>query len=328
VERFDVTSLGSVRDMEKYKAIVLDDQETWRDVLVKTLRRRDFDVVGYGEAESLLTEVFDVIQPPDDQPDLVVVDLKLESEKMQGIDLVKLLMSRDLACVIVAITGDIESEFAEEAMKLGAAVVGKRADNFLTDNFLATIQKMERLAEIGRKRRLYRMSAGTTPHENDPSRLHRPVFLSYSNRDTRIANGLRNNLEMQGIDVWYAPTKLLPGDPWTRCIDEAIDHASVFVALNTNSSVLSPECIAEFMRFHRRLERNLVPRPLIVPVRYELSTSGKASEALQIFDSYQYVDLSVNYVDRMNELIMLIKGFLARGSGMSSAPSTDPGRVA
>src|SRR5260370_16443484 len=141
------------RCMDKYKAIVLDDQEHWREVLVRTLSRRDFHAVGYSEAERLLSEVFDVIRLPDEQPDLVVVDLKLRSGKMQGIDLIDLLMSRELAFVIVAITGDLTGDVAEQAMKLGAAVVGKGPDNFLADNFLMTIQKMERLAEIGRKRR-------------------------------------------------------------------------------------------------------------------------------------------------------------------------------
>ena len=313
--------------MEKYKAIVLDDQDTWREVLVRTLSRRDFQAVGYDEAEKLLSEVFDVIRRPDEQPDLVVVDLKLKPDKMNGIDLINRLMSRDLACVIVAITGDLNGEQAEQAMKLGAAIVGKGPNNLLADNFLVTIQKMERLAEIGRKRRLYRLRSETAPRQMDSRRLRRPVFLSYSSHDARIANGLRNNLEMQGIDVWYAPTTVNPGDVWARSIDAAIDQSSVFVALNTDQSLISPECIAEFMRFHRRLERNLEPRALVVPVRYGLSVEGKKSEILRLFDKYQYVDLSANYVDQLNSLIGRIKGFLEPG-GKSVASSAQSGRVA
>jgi ActR/RegA family two-component response regulator len=313
--------------MQKHKAIVVDDDEQVRNLLVRTLSRRDFETVGYGEAERLLAEVFDVIQPPEEQPDLVVVDLMLGPGKMQGMDLISLLMSRNLTCVIVAITIDLKSELAEEAMKLGAAVVGKHPENFLVDNFLVTIPKMERLAEIGRKRRLYRLSAERL--EMDSSRLHRPVFLSYSTLDTRIANGLRNNLEMQGIDVWYAPTTLSAGDRWARCIDEAIDKASVFVALNTDSSLMSSECVAEFMRLRRRIERNLEPLPLIVPVRYRLSANRRVGEVLRIFDNYQYVDLSSNYVDELNVLIGRIKSFLAAGHGNSPAtPSAQSGMVA
>jgi ActR/RegA family two-component response regulator len=313
--------------MQKHKAIVVDDDEQVRNLLVRTLSRRDFETVGYGEAERLLAEVFDVIQPPEEQPDLVVVDLMLGPGKMQGMDLISLLMSRNLTCVIVAITIDLKSELAEEAMKLGAAVVGKHPENFLVDNFLVTIPKMERLAEIGRKRRLYRLSAERL--EMDSSRLHRPVFLSYSTLDTRIANGLRNNLEMQGIDVWYAPTTLSAGDRWARCIDEAIDKASIFVALNTDSSLMSSECVAEFMRFRRRIERNLEPLPLIVPVRYRLSANRRVGEVLRIFDNYQYVDLSSNYVDELNVLIGRIKSFLAAGHGKSPAtPSAQSGMVA
>jgi ActR/RegA family two-component response regulator len=314
--------------MERYRAVVLDDQELMQDMLVRILNRRDFDAVGYDEAERLLAEVFDVIRPPDEQPDLVVVDLKLKTDKMQGIDLIDTLMKRDLACVIVAITADLQGEAAEEAMKLGAAVVGKGPDNFLVDNFLVTIQKMERLAEIGRKRKLYRLQAGTAPREMDSRRLRRPVFLSYSHHDARIANGLRSNLEMQGIDVWYAPTTLNAGDPWAQRVDAAIDHSRVFVALNTDKSLISPECIAEFARFHRRLERNLEPQPLVVPVRYGISDDRRTSEILRIFDSYQYVDLSANYVDQLNSLIARIKTFVARGTKSSSSSSAEPKRVA
>src|SRR5260370_35712872 len=134
-------------------------------------------------------------------------------------------------------------------MKLGGAVVAKGPDNFLADNFLMTIQKMERLAEIGRKRRMYRVSAGGIPREMDSSRLYRPVFLGYSTRDTRIANGLRNNLEMQGIDVWYAPTSISPGDQWDRRIDQAIDHSSVFMTLNTCRSLTSAAVKSEITTF-------------------------------------------------------------------------------
>jgi ActR/RegA family two-component response regulator len=314
--------------MERYRAVVLDDQELMQDMLVRILNRRDFDAVGYGEAERLLADVFDVIRPPDEQPDLVVVDLKLKTDKMQGIELIDRLMKRDLACVIVAITADLQGEAAEEAMKLGAAVVGKGPDNFLIDNFLVTIQKMERLAEIGRKRKLYRLRAGTAPREMDSKRLRRPVFLSYSHYDARIANGLRSNLEMQGIDVWYAPTTLNAGDPWARCVDAAIDHSRVFVALNTDKSLVSPECIGEFARFHRRLERNLEPKPLVVPVRYGVSEDGRTREMLRIFDSYQYVDLSTNYIHHLNSLIATIKVFLGRSAKSSSPTSAQPERVA
>ena len=99
--------------MEKCKVIVLDDQPEVRDMLVRPLCRRDLHAVGYSEAERVLSDIFDVIQPPDEQPDLVVVDLKLADGKMQGIDLIKLLMSRNLACVIVAITVDLKGEHAE-----------------------------------------------------------------------------------------------------------------------------------------------------------------------------------------------------------------------
>jgi ActR/RegA family two-component response regulator len=314
--------------MEKYKAIVIDDQDQCLDMLVKPLRRLDFNVAGYDEAEAVLAEVLDVVRPLEEQPDLIVVDLKLKDGKMQGLDLIKLLISRDIPSVIVAMTGILESNEAEDAMKMGAAVVGKRLDSFLVDNFLVTMQKMERLAEIGRTRRLYRMRTGTAPRQMDSKRLRRPVFLSYSSRDTCIANGLRNNLEMQGIDVWYAPTALHPGDLWTECINAAIDHCNVFVALNTEDFLLSSECIAEFTRFHRRLKRNPDLRLLVVPVRYGLSRDRR-HEILQLFADYQYVDLFPSYLGGLNSLIDQIKNFLdSRISKPPVARSTESDRVA
>lgn len=70
--------------MNKYKTVVLDDYEQVRNLLVRTLGLNDFDVRGYGQAEKLLNEVFEPRVSLEELPDLVVVDLHLEPNRMQG----------------------------------------------------------------------------------------------------------------------------------------------------------------------------------------------------------------------------------------------------
>ena len=46
--------------MNKYKIAFLEDDDVLREVIVESLRFRDFEATGYDEAERLLAEVFDI----------------------------------------------------------------------------------------------------------------------------------------------------------------------------------------------------------------------------------------------------------------------------
>jgi DNA-binding response OmpR family regulator len=183
--------------MNKYSAFVLDDDEQVRNLLLECLRFSNFEAHGCSEAEKLLSAIYDTRLPLEDLPDLIVVDLQLQPSRMQGIELVSELTERNIPSEILAISGNLPPGDLVEAIKVGASdAIPKPFDIF------ELVKKMELLAGIGMKRRLYRLGL---EDKMDESRLRRPVFLSYANQDRVTANGLRRNMEAKDIAVCALP---------------------------------------------------------------------------------------------------------------------------
>lgn len=65
------------------------------------------------------------------------------------------------------------------------------------------------------------------------------VFISYSSKDTALAERLYADLRAAGVRCWYAPHDLTPGDIIIRGIDEAIRLHDKVVLLLSESAVLS-----------------------------------------------------------------------------------------
>jgi FixJ family two-component response regulator len=286
--------------MGKYKACVVDDDQNVRELLVECLRFSDFEVHAYAEAEHLIDEVFTPGISHLDMPDLVVVDLQLKPDKIQGLDLVSELAEMDVPSEVMVLLGDrLSSDMSEDIKIWTAAVITKPFDNIFD-----LARKMERQAQIGMKRRLRRQQKHHLPADiEDVSRLQRPVFLSYCNEDRMLANGIKRNLETRDIDAWYAPTTLETGDAWRIRIIDGIDQAKVFVAIVTEAYLNSPYCIAELNRFHRRIDSGKDPQLLLLPVLNSSSESVKRHHLVRpIFDNFHYLDLSVRFIDGLTAL--------------------------
>ena len=94
------------------------------------------------------------------------------------------------------------------------------------------------------------------------------VFLSYAERDEKIARVIRTELEKGGFQVWDPVTKLAPGDNWALELGKALKDAQAMVVL------LSPAALAsnnvrreiEYALGEVRLKGRLVP-VVIRPVK-------------------------------------------------------------
>ena len=64
------------------------------------------------------------------------------------------------------------------------------------------------------------------------------VFLSYAERDEKLAQSIRVELERGGFTAWDASTKLAPGDNWALEVGKALREADAMVVL------LSPAALA------------------------------------------------------------------------------------
>lgn len=285
--------------MKRYRTLVVEDDEQVREVLVETLRFSDFEAVGYDEAEKLLQALDQSTLVPQNGPDLIVIDLDLKPDKMQGMELIGRLASRDEPAEVLAISANHPTADLAEAMRIGVAAIVPKP--FL--NFPDLIFQMEHLADIGMRRRK-RRSSNTGRSERDPSRQVRPVFLSYCDHDRLFATGLRRTIEKRNIGVWYAPTTIQPGDEFRAEIEKGIDHSSVFIALITDHYLNSPFCHGELIRFWKKMRSHPGEDLLLLPVLDGVSEENKAHALLRpIIDQYQYIDMTQKFVDRLTVLL-------------------------
>ncbi len=65
------------------------------------------------------------------------------------------------------------------------------------------------------------------------------AFLSHTSKDAQVAGRLAADLLKAGIEVWYAPWEIKPGDSLRRKIDAGIDAARYFMVLLTPASLRS-----------------------------------------------------------------------------------------
>ncbi len=94
------------------KLLLVDDDETFRQVLASALRKRQFAVETAADVPSamMLADLF--------EPEYAVIDLKMPGPS--GLELVKQLHMRDPLTRIVVLTGYASIATAVEAVKLGA----------------------------------------------------------------------------------------------------------------------------------------------------------------------------------------------------------------
>jgi two-component system response regulator RegA len=103
----------SQADLDERPVLLLaDDDEVFRDVLAKALRRRGYAVETAGSAEDAL------VLSRDTPPEFAVVDLKMPGDS--GLKLITDLIALDPNTRIVMLTGYASIATAVEAIKLGA----------------------------------------------------------------------------------------------------------------------------------------------------------------------------------------------------------------
>jgi two-component system response regulator RegA len=92
--------------------LVVEDDDTFRTVLVQALGARGYDVVGVSDAASAIEAA------RQDSPEMAVVDLRLHDES--GLDVVRELKAIDPSTAIVVLTGYGSIATALESIRLGA----------------------------------------------------------------------------------------------------------------------------------------------------------------------------------------------------------------
>lgn len=98
--------------MSLYNIIIIDDDQTYRQILSRSLSRLNCTVEDFPEPESALQIIKNESNP------VVLLDLKLESDS--GLRWIKMIRQSNPKCQIILLTGYASISTAVEAIKLGA----------------------------------------------------------------------------------------------------------------------------------------------------------------------------------------------------------------
>ncbi len=304
--------------MGTYSAFVVDDDPSLLRLLVRVLDRYSITATTFMSAEDCLAHMRSTDFRTVDLPDLILVDLELEPGRMKGQDLIARLNGLDVASEIVAISGTAPPGELEAAISIGAS-------SFVAKPFAVRSvgPTLERLARIGKDRRMYRMRASGPPSLSSRKRRTRPVFLSYKAEDETAANFLRKSLEARGIGVWYAPTTLHPGDEFRKQINSGVDSARVFIAMLSRAYADSEFCIGELAKFSQR--KTLDPDLVVIPVILDLDVNNTNDATVRsVVDRFHYIRF-----ERVIDCLTVVLGQIELALDPSPPPSkrrveTDP----
>jgi DNA-binding response OmpR family regulator len=275
----------------KKKAVIVEDDEQVREMLHQSLDFYGFECQSYADAKIALRNI--LMNPPD----VLLIDLELEHNKMQGIKLIEqLTAAEEPTPPIIAMSAGLSNSELIEALKNGADdVVAKPFDIF------QILERVKNLASIGQKRERFRKNKKEDRERND-----RPVFLSYSFKDQRTASILRTQIEARGIDVWYASDMLLPGDADAKYISEGLERAQVFVPLVTENYRRSAWCAFEMAWFRRsQTDKPRVVVPVLEGVMDRLKKHGLISP---IAKESEFVDITFDkFADGLTTLLLRVQ---------------------
>ena len=273
---------------------ILENNKAVREMLEENLEFSGYSVKGFEEAEAVEDELYSDIQK-NKMPDLFIVDLVLNDDKMQGLDFIAMMTEKSVPIPpIIAISGHLPACDLVKAIDAGAWGTFSKPLNMIELH-----KKVAKYTVIGRNKRNF--SIGRL----DRNRLHRPVFLSYQNEDRRRAGSLRNQIEAIDIGVWYAPDTVEPGNKWRLEVRKGIEEAQVFIALLTDHYTESPPCMAELVNFYERLTTESKP-PVLIPIVYKLSEKARNNPTInQLLREVHYVDMSreENFLDALTAIL-------------------------
>jgi two-component system nitrogen regulation response regulator NtrX len=98
----------------KTEILVIDDNSDIRFLICNILQENEYNVRSAANYEQAVKEIEGKL------PDLAIVDIKLDKGDKDGIDLLKLLVSKDKTLPIIMISGHANVQVAVEAIRLGA----------------------------------------------------------------------------------------------------------------------------------------------------------------------------------------------------------------
>ena len=99
---------------EKYKILVVEDNDFVRMQIVKFLQDEDFETVECSDGQEALDKINDEI-------DLAIVDVRMEP--IDGFEFIRTIRSEDIKTPVILVTGDQNPDLLSESSKWDIAAV-------------------------------------------------------------------------------------------------------------------------------------------------------------------------------------------------------------
>jgi len=114
------------------------------------------------------------------------------------------------------------------------------------------------------------------------------VFLAYVQEDARAVDRLFRDLSAHGFDPWMDRRKLMPGQNWPRCIEDAIETSDFFIACFSAASVAKKGGFQAEIRYALDCARRVpLDEIFIVPLRLNACrVPARIQRELQYFDMF------------------------------------------
>lgn len=125
------------------------------------------------------------------------------------------------------------------------------------------------------------------------------VFLSYSRSDSQIVDRIANDLQSEGIDIWFDRQNIKAGQDWREQIEKALSNASFLVVFISKNSLGSRIVQQEYRTAFER--QKLTGGTRLIPILLE------KVELPGFLSAIQYIDFTESYYQGMQKLINTLR---------------------
>ena len=263
----------------------------------------EFKVTTYKDPADLLDAV-DTCLKEHSEPDLLVINPEMPTATPSRNLLEELLDKKNFSSPILAISGNANLKSVLQSAGIHDLVT------ILPKPFTSAdlLPLMKRWAQVGREKR----------DRRGRSNLERPVFLSYSSNDEKMATQICRSLELRTIGVWYTLETLNPGDEWRIKVSQGLNQAQVFIALISDTYPTSGFCEAEMGIILNRLQED-AGNLLVIPVLYHplTTTTLEDPQIKQCRNQHEVKIWDNNWQKGFQDLLRSVQKFLNRPQNQS-----------
>jgi DNA-binding response OmpR family regulator len=211
----------------RQRILVVDDNETNRDILDARLTANGYDVLHAGDGEEALAAAREHV------PDLILLDIMMP--KINGLDVCRQLKAEEgLPFIpIVLVTAKADSEDVVHGLEAGA-------DEYLTKpidqkTLVARVKALLRLKSLNNRGREQAKPRSVSDID---------VFLSYAREDAARIRELAALLQQSGLKIWW-DSHIRVGESFDRAIEDALTKAGAVIVAWSRHSVDSDWVRAE-----------------------------------------------------------------------------------